>query len=124
MIIQTHDTEYSADAVEFCPFQPFDDIAAVGTYQVVEHQIKTVRTGRIWLYNVSNSLKYHLDCDAILDLKWSKLKHMPILGAVTSTGNTILYRLNQEQLAEELKIPNQKDALNLSMDWSNKLHHL
>lgn len=42
--IRTHariDTEYSADAVEFCPIAPYQDVVAVGTYQVV-------KAGTLW----------------------------------------------------------------------------
>ena len=34
--IQSVDTEYSADCVEWCPFEPCQDIFVCGTYQVLE----------------------------------------------------------------------------------------
>ncbi|KAJ3158820.1 Diphthine methyltransferase [Geranomyces michiganensis] len=45
MSTRTHariDTEYSADAVEFCPFAGYQDLVAVGTYQVV-------KDGALWV---------------------------------------------------------------------------
>ncbi|KAJ3297511.1 hypothetical protein HK104_000413 [Borealophlyctis nickersoniae] len=66
------DTEYSADAVEFCPNPHYTDIVAVGTYQVVkpdettaspqtdadnevveEGKVATKRKGRLLLYQVT-----------------------------------------------------------------------
>lgn len=34
----TFDTEYSADSVEFCPVEPFQNVFAIGTYQVIKNE--------------------------------------------------------------------------------------
>ncbi|TPX67934.1 hypothetical protein SpCBS45565_g03454 [Spizellomyces sp. 'palustris'] len=44
------DTEYSADAVEFCPIHPFTHVVAVGTYQVV-------KDGNLWSPDANGNLK-------------------------------------------------------------------
>lgn len=61
------DTEYSADSIEFCPFEGFQDLFVCGTYQVQEptegsqierddgeSDVKSVtkRTGRLLLYQI------------------------------------------------------------------------
>ncbi|KND04073.1 uncharacterized protein SPPG_01515 [Spizellomyces punctatus DAOM BR117] len=44
------DTEYSADAVEFCPIHPFTHVVAVGTYQVV-------KDGNLWSPDANGNIK-------------------------------------------------------------------
>ena len=79
-----YDTEFSADAVEFCPFEDYQNYAAVGTYQVVANSdtnIAAARYGRLLLFNlnvnssVNNQVEFASnvqtqDSNAILDLKW------------------------------------------------------
>jgi diphthamide biosynthesis protein 7 len=65
------DTEYSADCIEFCPFEGYQDIFICGTYQVIEPKSiptaeeveeqeqdvapkQTERTGRLLLYRIGD----------------------------------------------------------------------
>jgi len=66
------DTDYSADCIEFCPFQGFENIFVCGTYQVIEPAASTStaqqadeesegsasrpteRTGRLLVYRIGN----------------------------------------------------------------------
>jgi len=40
------DTDYSADCIEFCPFQGFENIFVCGTYQVIEPAASTNKQTR------------------------------------------------------------------------------
>lgn len=95
----TWDTEYSADSVEWCPISPFQEILAIGTYQVDKSSQEKFspgknktnvganftynitspfigqRKGRIYLHKFnpdSNTsvLTQTLETAAILDMKW------------------------------------------------------
>lgn len=69
------DTLYSADSIEFCPFEGFQDLLVCGTYQIVEPKEggkkpdedgsddeqppnQTQRVGRLLLFQVSQG--HHL----------------------------------------------------------------
>ncbi len=53
--LHTFDTEYSADCVEFCPNEGFQDVFVVGTYQVLAgKETETNRTGRFYLFKVGD----------------------------------------------------------------------
>lgn len=39
------DTDYSADCVEFCPFEGYQDIFVCGTYQVLEPSVSAAPSG-------------------------------------------------------------------------------
>lgn len=94
------DTEYSADSVEFCPFEDYSQFLACGTYQLADSEIKhsehdhednehidnfdkvpaqpKKRLGKLLLYQIMNNetsvvMKeiQRIETSAILDMKWS-----------------------------------------------------
>ena len=60
------DTEFSADAVEFCSFS---SLIAIGTYQIEKQEESSTgsKKGRLLLFN--NGQMKPIDTAAILDLK-------------------------------------------------------
>ncbi|KAI8901421.1 WD40-repeat-containing domain protein [Globomyces pollinis-pini] len=124
------DTEYSADSVEFCPIKGFQSYAVIGTYQVVENQPEsgpTERLGRLLLHEYSEDKfpeRYREETDAILDIKWcfQPLNDFPVMAQVTATGNTDIYKLENNSMTKIFTISNNKqNVLNLSVDWKNRL---
>uniref|UniRef100_A0A2D4F518 Anaphase-promoting complex subunit 1 n=1 Tax=Micrurus corallinus TaxID=54390 RepID=A0A2D4F518_MICCO len=92
--LQVVDTEYSADAVEWCPVEGWHNILACGTYQLKKPESEPgqsrsegsetpVRLGRLYLYSFEDQMFtplteiQRLEMVAILDLKWC---HIPIAG--------------------------------------------
>ncbi|KAG8142051.1 putative WD repeat-containing protein [Naja naja] len=82
--LQVVDTEYSADAVEWCPVEGWHNILACGTYQLKKPESESrredseppVRLGRLYLYSFEDQMFtplteiQRLETVAILDLKW------------------------------------------------------
>ena len=77
--IHTWDTELSADSVEWCPSDGYENILAVGTYQVqnsgeLESFSASQRSGTITLHQQSQEKLEHLQNlkgSAVLDMKWA-----------------------------------------------------
>jgi diphthamide biosynthesis protein 7 len=100
--IHTWDSELSADSVEWCTCEGYENLLAVGTYQVEKSESAEVfsseqRHGRITLHNVneSNVLLQTLNVAAVLDMKWSpqpiccsndQSENIPILAVVDAKG--------------------------------------
>ena len=102
--VHTWDTELSADSVEWCPCDGYQNIIAVGTYQVQTSDNSEFSTsqrhGRIYLHSVDKCfvLLQTLNVAAVLDMKWSpqcfksskrSTKKVPKLAVVDAKG--ILY---------------------------------
>lgn len=112
------DTQYSADSVEFCPVDPYQDYLAVGTYQLADQEqsfeiceqetvksnllssdVPKKRLGRLYLKKMINEkdlvLVQQIDMPAILDMKWChhKIHGYPILAIANASGQLILYKL-------------------------------
>ncbi|PIO34616.1 hypothetical protein AB205_0187700, partial [Aquarana catesbeiana] len=84
--LQVTDTEYSADAVEWCPVDDWNTILACGTYQLKkpdsDHGEEKsddphMRLGRLYLYNYDPHQLFspvselqRIETAAILDMKW------------------------------------------------------
>ncbi|KAI8913796.1 WD40-repeat-containing domain protein [Powellomyces hirtus] len=137
------DTEYSADAVEFCPVAGRTNVVAVGTYQVKDEAAEqpavdvnpTSRLGRLLLYtlgardgvgNVPVREECRIDGGAILDLKWSHqlVGTAPQLGVVDAQGNLKVFSLSNDSTGLSLAAEcsnGKEDVLSLSLDWSNRL---
>jgi diphthamide biosynthesis protein 7 len=142
--LDTFDTTFSADSVEWCTAKGFEDIFVCGTYQLLsqENEKLTVgsklernkRTGRIYLFQVISNQKLllkllqELDTSAILDMKWAQIKCFDckiLLGVVNADGFLQIYELitkefntclelMSEILVNDISIP----TLALSLDWS------
>ena len=76
--IHVWDTELSADSVEWCPNDGYENLFAVGTYQVEkdvdsETFSSSQRSGKISLHRIDDklSLLETLDVAAVLDMKWA-----------------------------------------------------
>lgn len=62
----TKDTGFYADTVEWCPLEPYKDILACGTYQLIdkdqpENQYAGRRVGRVTFYRLNDSCSYVLN---------------------------------------------------------------
>ena len=124
--LQTFDTVYSADSVEWCPFEGYQNYFVVGTYQLQENEKESnatssaIRKGKIYLFCYEKDIDELILCDtietdAILDQKWFN----DYLIATTSVGTVQIYKLNGKQL--ELKneynlAEGETDNLALSLD--------
>ncbi|XP_014469883.1 PREDICTED: diphthine methyltransferase isoform X3 [Dinoponera quadriceps] len=134
--LDTFDTEFSADSVEWCPVKPFRDVVVCGTYQLTENDEKAItknalkRLGRIYAFRVTDDGKLttlqRIDVPAVLDMKWLHCRDKEnriLLAIVNSIGYLQVYRLMGDRGTEMLKlIVEQKisddDILALSLDWS------
>ncbi|WVN90475.1 uncharacterized protein L203_105711 [Cryptococcus depauperatus CBS 7841] len=141
------DTLYSADSIEFCPFEGFKDLFVCGTYQIVEPETKTLdeashpdeevqtprktqRVGRLLLFQVHDEQLLEeiqrIETSAILDTKWSPyLEQGPRLAAADAKGRITIYELNVKtrQLEEIQRIDVEEEStLCLSLDFSHQLH--
>lgn len=124
--LKTFDTVYSADSVEWCPLEGYQNYFVVGTYQLQENEKEskasssTIRKGKIYLFcyqEANNELKLcdTIETDAILDQKWFN----DYLIATTSVGTVQIYKLNGKQLElmnEFLLVEGETDNLALSVD--------
>ncbi|XP_067638768.1 diphthine methyltransferase [Eurosta solidaginis] len=126
------DTEYSADSVEWCPHPHFQSYLACGTYQLEENAdaneaTRTRRKGRIYLYRFCSTTKqlqeiYRMETAAILDMKWlhNQSEDNPLLAAVNSFGQVELYEMKDDilRMISNLELnPIYDDILALSLDW-------
>ena len=117
--IHTWDSELSADSVEWCPCDGYENLLAVGTYQVQKSESSEVfspdqRHGRITLHSVNEGhvLLQTLNVAAVLDMKWSpqpiccnndQSENIPILAVVDAQG-VMLFKC----LVRSLKLATEK----------------
>ncbi|KAG7203923.1 hypothetical protein KM043_016943 [Ampulex compressa] len=133
--LDTFDTEFCADSIEWCPIEPFKDLFVCGTYQLTKNdenrvQQKTKRLGRMYMFRVLNggqlTLLQHLDVPAILDMKWAhtKWENKILLGVTNSLGHLQIYQFGKTnkdllELISECSISrDEEETLALSLDWS------
>ncbi|RIB07589.1 WD40-repeat-containing domain protein, partial [Gigaspora rosea] len=127
------DTEYSADSVEFCPFEDYSQFLACGTYQLADSEIKhseydhednenidnfdkvsaqpKKRLGKLLLYQIMNNESsvvmkeiQRIETSAILDMKWFCIYDQMILALADASGKVGLYGLNQDESQLDLII--------------------
>ncbi|KAM4696448.1 diphthine methyltransferase [Rhinophrynus dorsalis] len=143
--LQVLDTEYSADAVEWCPLGDWATVLACGTYQLKKPDSKPggedfddphTRLGRLYLYHYApdqmfspiNELQ-RIEMAAILDMKWCHLPvaEHPILAIANAKGALELYSLEGSKescrLAPMCAVEVGPECLALSLDWATGLRH-
>ncbi|XP_068105970.1 diphthine methyltransferase [Hyperolius riggenbachi] len=138
--LQVTDTEYSADAVEWCPLDDCGTILACGTYQLKKPDSDNseepcddphLRLGRLYLYNYDPRKLFspvselqRIETAAILDMKWCHvpLADYPVLGVANAKGTLELYKLMGSRESCRLEplcgIDVGDECLALSLDWS------
>lgn len=134
------DTEFSADSAEFCPVDPFQDILAVGTYQLADpdcpeggdaSDLPKKRLGRLYLKQMKDKslvLLQRIDMPAILDLKWCchSVQGNILLAVANARGQLIVYKLEfNGDVGPCLTLLCQHNidepsTLVLSIDWSTR----
>ncbi|XP_018414852.1 PREDICTED: diphthine methyltransferase isoform X2 [Nanorana parkeri] len=135
--LQITDTEYSADAVEWCPVDDWNTVLACGTYQLKKPDGNEksddphMRLGRLYLYTYDPHQLFspvtelqRIETAAILDMKWCHipLSDHPVLGIANAKGALELYKLQsrgescQVELVHSMDVGD--DCLALSLDWS------
>ncbi|KAK3579536.1 hypothetical protein CHS0354_028368 [Potamilus streckersoni] len=120
--LQTLDTEFCADATEWCPIDGFQDILLCGTYQLQEREASCdaderskeevivdiprnqVRVGRLYIYQLEKEFlrlqeRLKLDMPGVLDIKWSHqlINGRPTFGLVNSVGQLRVYQFMENQ---------------------------
>ncbi|XP_020378549.1 diphthine methyltransferase [Rhincodon typus] len=140
--LQVVDTECSADAVEWCPIEPWHNVLTCGTYQLKNPNEKGagdsesnephLRQGRLYLYYFNEDQHYsplkevqRIEMPAILDLKWCHVPVAghPVLGIANAEGNLELCNLtpcekNSCSLEPICSVSIGPECLALSLDWS------
>ncbi|XP_076240103.1 diphthine methyltransferase isoform X2 [Calliopsis andreniformis] len=133
--LDSFDTEFSADSVEWCPANSFKDIFVCGTYQLLKEDEQTYkskyskRLGRIYMFRVVDNgclaLLQNLEVPAVLDMKWAHIMYEDkiLLGVVNSLGYLQIYQLQNDaqketlELLTEKKVMDDDEVLALSLDW-------
>ncbi|XP_053987824.1 diphthine methyltransferase [Hylaeus volcanicus] len=135
--LDSFDTEFSADSVEWCPANPFRDIFVCGTYQLTKDSETTSdkseslkRLGRMYMFRVVDNgrlvLLQKLEVPAVLDTKWAHVTYQNkiLLGVVNSIGYLQVYQLKIIEEKETLELLTEKkishsddEVLVLSLDW-------
>ncbi|KAM5145480.1 diphthine methyltransferase [Mantella aurantiaca] len=138
--LQVTDTEYSADAVEWCPLDDWNTVLACGTYQLKKpdgdhgeekNDDPHMRLGRLYLYKYDPQQHFsplselqRIETAAILDMKWCHLplSDHPVLSIANAKGALELYKLQGSgescQLEPLCGTAVGDDCLALSHDWS------
>ncbi|KAK6470987.1 diphthine methyltransferase [Huso huso] len=138
--LQVVDTEFSADAVEWCPVPGWHSLLACGTYQLQrpadkagEESEPPLRVGRLYLYRFSTeegcaaplTELQRADAPAILDMKWCHVpvSERPLLGIANARGALELQQLTGSEksgcaLEAVSSLDLGPDRLALSLDWS------
>ncbi|CAL7951000.1 unnamed protein product [Xylocopa violacea] len=134
--LDTFDTEFSADSVEWCPIHSFKNIFVCGTYQLMKDEelkssySQSKRLGRIYMFQVAENgcliLLQKIEVPAILDIKWAHVtcQNKILLGVVNASGYLQIYQLKNYdekkilELLTEKKVADEDEVLALSLDWS------
>ncbi|XP_034935235.1 diphthine methyltransferase [Chelonus insularis] len=136
--LETFDTQFSADSVEWCPIEGFQDIFICGTYQLSPENEKSetvidtkpqIRLGKIFLFQVIKvgklKLLQELEVSGVLDIKWAHVRCQEniLFGIVNSVGFLQIYKLHTDddlkvELLTERKVREvEGEILALSLDW-------
>lgn len=128
----------SADSLEFCPIDGYQDVVLCGTYQLTDEESRESgeteekRRGVIYLFKVLEKghleLLQQVEVPAVLDSKWCHVKFNDkiLLGVVNALGYLQIYELEQQDDRLRLKLLVQRkidsnennENLALSLDWS------
>lgn len=132
--LQTFDTVYASDSVEWCPIVNFQKFFLCGTYELDKsadtvadsNQISTKRKGKLYLFNFSEetenfNLLSTYETSAVLDIKWFR-KTQPIAGVCNSIGDVEIFEINDlKELTRKEKITlncELNENLALALDWN------
>ncbi|XP_015590736.1 diphthine methyltransferase isoform X2 [Cephus cinctus] len=136
--LDTFDTQFPADSVEWCPIEPYRNLFVCGTYHLAQEDLQTAATGekvperlgQIYLFQVIEKKllrimkKAHVA--AVLDMKWAhvRLNGKILLGVVSADASIEIYQLLEERepklhLTSKSHLDgNIPGLLALSLDWS------
>ncbi|XP_067937894.1 diphthine methyltransferase-like [Watersipora subatra] len=123
-------TKYSADSIEWCPTDGHQTLLVCGTYQLKSSEKAAAeRLGCLYLFKAEEEklkLLDTVDCPAILDQKWCYATTVPTLAVAFASGFVTLFQVKASAYSTELvkveEIEIWKDAMALSLDWSNRVN--
>ncbi|CAH0563465.1 unnamed protein product [Brassicogethes aeneus] len=135
--LYSYDTVYCADSLEWCPFEPHQNLFVCANYQLLDAENKNddlpkERVGRILLFSVDKDdglkLLQTIDTAAVLDQKWccQKIGDDSLLGVVNAKNTLEIYKLTTNE-SEGVKLEfftsfstevEATETLFLSLDWS------
>lgn len=109
-LLQTFNTAYCADSVEWCPIAPYHNHFLCGTYELQapdntsNEKTDQVRLGQLHLFSVTKKLELQLhdtvDSSGILDIKWcpQPIKSETIFATANANGKILIWKFtNGEQ---------------------------
>lgn len=139
--LQTFDTIWAADSVEWCPLDHFKDYFVCGTYQLLgstssgeddSSQPLYNRKGRIYLAKLAVDIQQFdiidtFETSAILDIKWLiAQRDDAVFSAASSTGNVEIFKIDADKIVKisSVSLTDSDEVLVLSLDWSDDLKML
>lgn len=104
-LLQTFNTTYCADSVEWCPIAPYQDHFLCGTYELQasdntsNEKTDQVRLGQLHLFSVTQKLELQLhdtvNSSGILDIKWcpQMIRSEKIFATANADGKILVWKL-------------------------------
>lgn len=136
--LSTFNTIFPADTVEWCPVEPYRNILACGTYELIKIESNTKahmhKGGQIFLLSIIDGgnleLLQQIDTSAVLDIKWLHvldiIETRVLLAVVDSMAYLQIYQLIDDgrkielKFITKLKVSEDENVMALSLDWKER----
>lgn len=136
--LSTFNTTFPADTVEWCPVEPYRNILACGTYELIKNGPDTKahmhKQGEIFLFRIIDGGNLEqlqqIRTSAVLDIKWLHVSDIietrVILAVADSMAYLQIYQLIDDgrkielKFITKLKVNDGENVMALSLDWSRE----